>query len=92
MFRLFRSSFKRFICWLDSIASKRFVLVLDRLTVGWFFTVIIASLSDHVPAEDLNGYYIFGVGLFLLFLVLYTPSYMYPGSFDPIQSGSPRME
>lgn len=74
--------FKKIINWWTQNATKRWLLTLDRLCICYMFTMIWMVARDvaNSPSGDFGLLDLALVGVFLMFIVLYTPAYMFPGS------------
>ena len=80
------SILKRFGRWWNRNATKRWLLALDRFSICYMFTVILVEMIDYagtsvVLTEDVVAL----VCVAFLFIILYTPSYMYPNSSEPVR-------
>lgn len=75
----------RFGRWMNANATKRWLLALDRICTTFLITMIYDGVRGELTKGDqLIVYDLVLVGVILLFLVLYTPSYMYPSSHEPV--------
>ena len=73
--------FKKILNWWNQNATKRYVLTLDRLAICWLMTQCYESFLENGGIEGVE----LEVGLLfltamILFIVLYTPAYMFPDS------------
>lgn len=71
--------------WFNENATKRFMLLLDRICYCWLFTCVFSDLVAVNPERYFNlEAVIIGMGSLFFFLCCYTPSYMFPGSNSPV--------
>ena len=76
---------KCIINWWNQNATKRWLLTLDRLCICYLFTNIWMVARDVTYASGEFGLLDLSlVGILLMFVVLYTPAYMFPGSDAPV--------
>lgn len=76
--------------WMNANATKRWLLALDRICTCFLITMIYDGIrGELVKSDQLIGYDFVLVGVILLFLVLYTPSYMFPSSHEPVSRSIP---
>lgn len=76
---------KRFGRWMNANATKRWLLVLDRICISFLITMIYGGLREEMAKSgQFTVYDLALVGSVLLFLVLYTPSYMFPSSHESV--------
>lgn len=77
---------KRIGSWWNRNATKRWLLALDRGCICYMFTMIWMVARDvaSAPSGDFGLLDLALVGILLMFVVLYTPPYMFPGSDAPV--------
>lgn len=76
---------KKIISWWNQNATKRWLLTLDRGCICYMFTMIWLGVKDvSGPCAEFTERDVALVGIMLLFVVLYTPAYMFPGSDAPV--------
>lgn len=76
---------KRIANWWNQNATKRWLLALDRGCICYMFTMFMAVVKDVAGTSgDITEFDVAALGLLLLFVTCYTPSYMFPGSDAPV--------
>lgn len=76
---------KKIINWWNQNATKRWLLALDRGCICYLFTMFMAVIKDVAGTSgDITEFDLAALGLLLLFVICYTPSYMFPGSDAPV--------
>lgn len=75
----------RFGHWMNTNATKRWLLALDRFCICFLITMIYGGVREEIAKSGQYTVYDLAlVGGILLFLVLYTPSYMFPSSHESV--------
>ena len=71
--------------WWNTNATKRWVLALDRLTIFLLIPAMYNSVAKVIydRFDHFEGF-VFFVGVALVFILLYTPGYMFPSSDQPV--------
>lgn len=83
--KFYWSLLMRFVRWWNTNATKRWLLALDRMSICYLFTVVFEGMKDAAGiSEDPAWLALAWVAVVALFIILYTPSYMYPNSSEPV--------
>ena len=77
---------KKVCNWWNQNATKRWLLTLDRLCLCWIADLGFESFKEAggLAGEGVTQADIIFFAAVLLFLILYTPSYMFPDSDSPV--------
>lgn len=86
--------FFKIFSWWNQNSTKRWLLFLDRICICWIAWLVFGAFKDAggLTGEVLTQADVIFFAALLFFLILYTPSYMFPESSKLIANEEQKKE